>query len=202
MLLALLATLSAEEEPLLEDRLERGSVPVYGQPYLEDLSSPERLVRAQPEPEPEVEVDQIWSSPEAEPRVEPALEPEFEPVIEAIVEQPPVEVVEAPVVARPPASNPKRAARRGTNEIDHWPVGLLLGSAAASTCVPFAGCAAVSGLSMIVASPERPPGMDDDEYNAYRDAYKTELRRRRLMMAIGGGLGGSIVGVILWAEFY
>ncbi len=44
--------------------------------------------------------------------------------------------------------------------------------------------------------------MTDAQYEAYRDAYKTELRRRRLLMTAAGGLGGSIFGVILWREFY
>lgn len=205
MLALLVAAMAAEDSELLEDRLERGNVPVYGQvlhrPEL-SFETEEALEIVEPE------VEALWSLAEPdEPEIEAVTEaiwaptPALEPDSEAPVVAEPLEA-SAVVLAPAPTMTPLKAKKMGTASVDSWPVPALVGSALASACVPVAGCAAVTGLAMIVTSPQRPPGMSDRAYEAYRDAYKAEVRRRRLMMSVAGGLGGSVVGVILWREFY
>ena len=168
MLLALLATLYAEEAILLEDELEEGSVPVYGEDYL----------------------------------AEPAQQTETETETEAGTESETWGVIEAPVVEAPPPYSAQDAQRDGEALVENWPVAPMLGSAAASACLPVGGCLAVGGLSTIVRSPEQPQGMSDEHYELYRAAYKKELRYRRLMMAGAGGAAGSVVGILIWRELY
>lgn len=172
---------------LVEDRHEQGSVPVYGDPSPVALAS------------------QAGSEPELEP--EPLDDPwDFGPEIVEVHESPTPQTEPVEALPDPPESRVSHARRmeaaadRGEASVEAVPIAAGVGAAIASTAIPVAGCVGVAGLSMIVMSPVRPKGLSEEEWEVYRDAYKAELRRRRLVAAVMGGTLGSAVGLVIYTR--
>ena len=206
-------------EPLVEDELEDGSVPMYGQEVYPEVPTPSETealpVGARGEV-PETSFTEPVPAPKPAPVPEPAFtEPEpapkpgvSEPVIPEVAPEPPMQTLSA----SKPGPRPGIPYNQGTRD-QGWADGrgdaegyvrvgpTLIPSVGAGAIVPVCGCVGASLIAAVV--PVNEPGTDayrsgSDAYqDGYLEGYRSGVRRQRVTYTVLGGAIGTSVTVFL-----
>jgi len=196
-------------EPLVEDELEDGSVPMYGQEVYPEVPAPSEAPPLPVEASGEVP-GPSFTEPEPLPEPEPAV-PELAGPESAPAPAPPMEVVtESRLGPRRwiPYNEGTREQGLAHGRVDAEDIVRLrptvFPSACAGAVIPVCGCVG-AGVVGAVLPIDEPPNNDylngSDAYQSgYLKGYRSGIRRQRVAYTLlGGAVGTSVTLVLLFS---